>query len=127
MPSATNAAPNQKLALQISPTMLIGLGGTGKDVLLRIRRMFFERFGRKEDGTLGFPVIGYLALDTDPGALDHLERARVSASTSSATSCSIGAALPRHSTALSSRGNWKSIFAAARAPTPTSSAGCCPN
>jgi hypothetical protein len=74
MATAADATPSQKQTLRISPTMLIGLGGTGKDVLLRIRRMFFERFGRKADGTLGFPIIGYLALDTDPGALERLER-----------------------------------------------------
>src|SRR4051812_43125163 len=57
----------------VAPTVLIGLGGTGKDVLLRVRRMFYERHGLRADGGVGYPVIGYLALDTDPGALDRIE------------------------------------------------------
>lgn len=44
----------------IEPTIFIGLGGTGKEVLLRIRRRFFERFG-----TIGYPILGYLWVDTD--------------------------------------------------------------
>lgn len=68
----TTTAPEQ-VASQLSPTLLIGLGGTGKDVLLRVRRRFFERYGRRADGALGFPIVGYLALDTDPGAFDRLE------------------------------------------------------
>src|SRR5205823_2488220 len=68
--SPTNA---EQVAPHISPTLLIGLGGSGKDVLLRIRRMFYERYGRRADGTLGFPIVGYLALDTDPKAFDRIE------------------------------------------------------
>ncbi len=60
--------PQQNLA----PTLLIGLGGTGKDVLLRIRRLFYERVGRDNMGTLGYPIIGYLLLDTDEQKLDDL-------------------------------------------------------
>ena len=44
----------------IEPTIFIGLGGTGKEVLLRIRRRFFERFG-----ITGYPILGYLWIDTD--------------------------------------------------------------
>ena len=33
--------------LNLAPTMLIGLGGTGKETLLRIRRMFYERGGKR--------------------------------------------------------------------------------
>jgi hypothetical protein len=44
----------------IEPTIFIGLGGTGKEVLLRIRRRFFERFG-----TIGYPILGYLWVDTN--------------------------------------------------------------
>jgi hypothetical protein len=56
------------IAQQLRPTLLIGLGGSGKDVLLRVRRLFYERLGRNPDGSVGYPVIGYLALDTDPGS-----------------------------------------------------------
>ncbi|HEX3553428.1 MAG TPA: tubulin-like doman-containing protein [Thermoanaerobaculia bacterium] len=50
---------------QIAPTLLIGLGGSGKEVLLRIRRRFYERFGE-----VGFPIISYLWIDTDMRNLD---------------------------------------------------------
>jgi len=42
------------------PTVIIGLGGTGKEVLLRLRRKFFEKYRRP-----GLPVISYLWIDTD--------------------------------------------------------------
>jgi hypothetical protein len=44
----------------IRPTLFIGLGGTGKEVLLRLRRKFYERFGEP-----GLPCVSYLWLDTD--------------------------------------------------------------
>lgn len=44
----------------IRPTLFIGLGGTGKEVLLRLRRKFYERLG-----TPGLPCTAYLWLDTD--------------------------------------------------------------
>ncbi|MCI0459158.1 MAG: tubulin-like doman-containing protein [Gemmataceae bacterium] len=69
---STTTAPEQ-VASYVAPTLLIGLGGTGKDVLLRIRRMFYERHGKRADGSIGFPIVGYLALDTDPGAFERLE------------------------------------------------------
>src|SRR4051794_39494508 len=52
----------------LAPTMLIGLGGSGKDVLLRVRRFFFENYGTK-----GFPIVGYLVLDTDKDAFEKQE------------------------------------------------------
>jgi hypothetical protein len=45
----------------IRPTVLIGLGGTGGDVLLKVRKKVFERYGRPQD----FPVLQYVYLDTD--------------------------------------------------------------
>lgn len=50
---------------QIAPTLLIGLGGTGKEVLLRTRRRFFERFGE-----VGLPLLSYLWIDTDMRNVD---------------------------------------------------------
>ena len=72
MPADTTTAPEQ-VASYVAPTLLIGLGGSGKDVLLRVRRMFYERHGKRADGSVGFPVVCYLALDTDPGAFERLE------------------------------------------------------
>lgn len=44
----------------VAPTILIGLGGSGKEVLLRLRRRFYERYG-----VFGFPTMAYLWVDTD--------------------------------------------------------------
>lgn len=44
----------------IRPTLFLGLGGTGKEVLLRLRRKFYERFR-----TTGLPCTSYLWIDTD--------------------------------------------------------------
>lgn len=46
---------------ELMPTIIIGLGGTGKEVLLRIRRQFVEKYGSIND----FPIISYLYIDTD--------------------------------------------------------------
>src|SRR5205085_1086697 len=58
--------------LDLAPTILVGLGGTGKDVLLRIRRLFFQREG-KRDYYIGYPIISYLALDTDGAGFASIE------------------------------------------------------
>ena len=59
---------------KVAPTILIGLGGSGKEVLLRLRRRFYERYN-----FFGFPTIAYLWVDTDTQnndidgqALDHI-------------------------------------------------------
>jgi hypothetical protein len=54
------ATPQEQLLGAIRPTLFIGLGGTGKEVLLRLRRKFYERLGRP-----GLPCTAYLWLDTD--------------------------------------------------------------
>ncbi len=48
----------------VVPRLIIGLGGTGKEVLLRFRRLLVERFGSLE----ALPFIRYLHLDTDQTA-----------------------------------------------------------
>jgi hypothetical protein len=45
----------------VGPTLLVGLGGTGKEVLLRLRRMVVERYGSLDD--LSF--LRFMHLDTD--------------------------------------------------------------
>jgi len=42
------------------PALIIGLGGTGKQVLLNLRRMFYERYGR-----VTLPHVAHLWIDTD--------------------------------------------------------------
>lgn len=46
---------------RIRPTVIIGLGGTGKKALLKIRRRFYDRYGKLDQ----FPSVAYLYLDTD--------------------------------------------------------------
>ncbi|KHD04593.2 hypothetical protein PN36_07625 [Candidatus Thiomargarita nelsonii] len=42
------------------PALIIGLGGTGKQVLLNFRRMYYERYGSTRP-----PYVGHLWVDTD--------------------------------------------------------------
>ena len=51
--------------VSIRPTVLIGLGGTGKEVLRRLRRMFYEKYRM-----VGLPVTEYLWFDTDIRNID---------------------------------------------------------
>lgn len=55
--------------LNLIPTLLIGCGGTGKETLLRIRKMFYEKgMGTGNKSAL----VDYLVLDTDGSQLDKL-------------------------------------------------------
>ncbi|WP_017295720.1 tubulin-like doman-containing protein [Geminocystis herdmanii] len=45
----------------ISPTVLIGVGGTGAEVLSRVRRFAEETYGSLDK----FPILGFLWIDTD--------------------------------------------------------------
>ncbi|MDF2629444.1 MAG: hypothetical protein K0R39_3275 [Symbiobacteriaceae bacterium] len=57
----SNGLDEQKEFRLASPTLIIGLGGTGAEVLSRVRDRFFSTLGPLEN----FPVIRYLWLDTD--------------------------------------------------------------
>ena len=57
---------------EFMPTILIGLGGTGKEVLLRIRRQFVEKYGSLDD----FPITSYLYIDTDNAPAEESGTAR---------------------------------------------------
>lgn len=45
----------------VKPTIIIGIGGSGGDILLRVRKRFYERYGPLSE----FPIVSYLWLDTD--------------------------------------------------------------
>ncbi|SPJ15422.1 hypothetical protein SBDP2_330012 [Syntrophobacter sp. SbD2] len=45
----------------VRPTLFIGLGGSGKEVLMRLRRLFYTNIRRS-----GLPICQYLWIDTDP-------------------------------------------------------------
>ncbi|MDX1998653.1 MAG: tubulin-like doman-containing protein [Thermoanaerobaculia bacterium] len=57
---ATRSAKTEE-SKKASPTLLIGLGGTGKEVLLRLRRLLVERYGNLNQ----LPFLQFLHLDTD--------------------------------------------------------------
>ena len=61
-------AQQEKKRVSIRPTVLIGLGGTGKEVLRRLRRMFYEKYRM-----VGLPVMEYLWFDTDIRNIDIME------------------------------------------------------
>lgn len=50
---------NQQV-IPVRPTVFVGLGGTGKEILLRLRMKFYERYGR-----FGYPCMSYIWIDTD--------------------------------------------------------------
>ena len=64
MPATT---PDKEVNL--IPTLLIGVGGTGKETLMRIRKMFYEKgMGIGQDHAL----VDYLVVDTDEKSLNSL-------------------------------------------------------
>lgn len=50
-------------ALSITPMICVGIGGTGRDVLVRIRKILVEEFGSLEQ----MPIISFVQIDTDQG------------------------------------------------------------
>lgn len=55
----------------VGPTLMIGLGGTGKEVLLRLRRKIVERYGKLDR----LPFLQFMHVDTDttPAALEQYD------------------------------------------------------
>jgi hypothetical protein len=65
--------PWQRAAdVKMAPSIIVGLGGTGQQVLLKIRRLFAERYGSSE----AVPAVKYLYIDTDraPASQEDLTR-----------------------------------------------------
>ena len=48
----------------MTPTIIVGLGGTGKEVLLKIRRMIIETYGALDQ----LPIVSFLHIDTEQNA-----------------------------------------------------------
>lgn len=48
----------------MTPTVIVGLGGTGKEVLLKIRRMIVETYGSLDQ----LPIVSFLHIDTEQNA-----------------------------------------------------------
>ena len=51
----------------VTRTVCIGLGGSGLQTIMRLRRLIVERYGSLEK----FPIVSFVQIDTDSGALDN--------------------------------------------------------
>ena len=60
----TNATENELQYRGINRTICIGLGGTGRDVLMRIRRLIVDRY----DDLNQLPIVSFVHIDTDKAA-----------------------------------------------------------
>jgi hypothetical protein len=60
----TQANSNDLQYRKIKRTICIGLGGTGRDVLMRIRRLIVDRYGDLAE----LPIVSFVHIDTDKGA-----------------------------------------------------------
>jgi len=48
----------------MTPTVVIGLGGTGKEILIKVRRMIVESYGSLDS----LPIVSFLHIDTEQNA-----------------------------------------------------------
>lgn len=48
----------------MTPTVVIGLGGTGKEILIKVRRMIVESYGALD----ALPIVSFLHIDTEQNA-----------------------------------------------------------
>jgi Tubulin like len=58
--------PVQPQTRAIKRTMIIGLGGTGRDVLMRVRRFIIDKHGKLDN----LPIVSFLHIDTDRNAFN---------------------------------------------------------
>jgi Tubulin like len=60
----SQSATNELQYRGINRTICIGLGGTGRDVLMRIRRLIVDRYGDLSN----LPIVSFVHIDTDKAA-----------------------------------------------------------
>ena len=60
----TQASAKETQSRGINRTICIGLGGTGRDVLMRIRRLIVDRYGDLNK----LPIVSFVHIDTDKAA-----------------------------------------------------------
>ena len=60
----TSSSREKRREREIHRTICIGLGGTGRDVLMRIRRLIVDRYGDFKK----LPIVSFVHIDTDKGA-----------------------------------------------------------
>ena len=61
MNKKSNCDRRRKLGQRLQPGIVIGLGGTGREVLMRLRHKVVKKFGKLEN----FPILKYLLVDAD--------------------------------------------------------------
>lgn len=59
-----NSTTNELQYRGINRTICVGLGGTGRDVLMRIRRLIVDRYGDLNN----LPIVSFVHIDTDKAA-----------------------------------------------------------
>jgi Tubulin like len=57
---------NNQQTRAIKKTIIIGLGGTGRDVLMRIRRFIIDKYGKLSN----LPIVSFVHIDTDKNAFN---------------------------------------------------------
>ncbi|MBW4622774.1 MAG: tubulin-like doman-containing protein [Cyanosarcina radialis HA8281-LM2] len=60
----TQATSNERQFRGINRSICIGLGGTGRDILMRIRRLIVDRYGDLNK----LPIVSFVYIDTDKAA-----------------------------------------------------------
>ncbi|MBE7212725.1 MAG: hypothetical protein INR65_17060, partial [Gluconacetobacter diazotrophicus] len=72
------AEEDAPVAARLRPTLFVGLGGTGKEVLLRLRRRILQHDwdGRRVDDLARFPAARFLYFDTDTTDAIESDRSR---------------------------------------------------
>lgn len=61
--------PAERTYLGVTRAVCIGLGGTGLQTIMRLRRLIVERYKSLDN----FPIVRFVQIDTDSGSLDNAE------------------------------------------------------
>ena len=78
----TGAAPKQEASIDLRPTLFIGVGGTGMEVLMRVRRRILNTLWggagarTRVESLADFPVAQFIQFDLDSGAVIDSGRAQ---------------------------------------------------
>ena len=75
-PQLDPSAPPAEKHKRIRPTLYIGLGGTGKEIMLRLRRRILQTLwnGKRIESMDDFPVASFLYFDTYTGKAEDEEK-----------------------------------------------------
>src|ERR1700709_1285665 len=77
-----DAGKKQEQTIELRPTLFIGVGGTGMEVLMRVRRQILNTLWgganqrTRVESLTDFPVAQFIQFDLDTGAIVELNRAQ---------------------------------------------------